>query len=266
MWFPPYDINVSDTNSAQWNSTTFLGRPEPVYTYNYTERIGTLGFKIVVDHPSILNVIAQKELKGTDDYTADQVLESFFAGCKKYDIYELASQYTNLSIDDILSVQNDVTDAFTNGAEDVMNSFANSQTNLAVNPSGMTDGLSVGQGSVMGDGLSVGSTNLEPGQQIPEDSQQVQNNFNAVDDSESVSTTRILAKLLGEQNYFKHIEDNDEFLYDSLKRKLKYFSPSFHSMTPEGLNNRLTFLLQCTRPGRTIPTVKTRYGTNRYRC
>eukprot|EP01050_Picozoa_sp_SAG11_P007095 SAG11_NODE_579_length_8372_cov_2.656352_4_plen_176_part_00 len=25
-------------------------------------------------------------------------------------------------------------------------------------------------------------------------------------------------------------------------------------MTPEGLNNRLSFLLQCTRPGRTIPT------------
>ena len=26
-------------------------------------------------------------------------------------------------------------------------------------------------------------------------------------------------------------------------------------MTPEGLNNRLSFLLQCTRPGNTIPTV-----------
>jgi len=257
MWFPPYDISVGDTNSAQWNSTTFLGRPEPVYTYNYTERIGTLSFKIIVDHPSVLNVIAQKELKGTDDYTADQVLESFFAGCKKYDIYELASQYTNLSLDEILSVQNDVTDAFNNGSEDVMNSFANSQTNLAVNPSATTsDGLSVGQGSVMGDGLSVGSVNTSNGEQVPADSQQIQNNFNSADDSQSMSTTKILAKLLGEQNYFKHIEDNDEFLYDSLKRKLKYFSPSFHSMTPEGLNSRLTFLLQCTRPGRTIPTVK----------
>ena len=138
-----------------------------------------------------------------------------------------------------------------------MNSFANSQTNLAVNPSATTsDGLSVGQGSVMGDGLSVGSVNTSNGEQVPADSQQIQNNFNSADDSQSMSTTKILAKLLGEQNYFKHIEDNDEFLYDSLKRKLKYFSPSFHSMTPEGLNSRLTFLLQCTRPGRTIPTVK----------
>ena len=62
MWFPPYDINVGDTNSVQWNSVNFLGRPDPVYTYNYTERIGTLSFKIVVDHSSIMNVIAQKEL------------------------------------------------------------------------------------------------------------------------------------------------------------------------------------------------------------
>ena len=25
MWFPPYDIQVGDTNSAQWNSVNFLG-------------------------------------------------------------------------------------------------------------------------------------------------------------------------------------------------------------------------------------------------
>tara|TARA_R110002110_G_scaffold83761_8_gene217455 strand:- start:686 stop:3688 length:3003 start_codon:yes stop_codon:yes gene_type:complete len=256
MWFPPYDISVSDTNSAQWNSTTFLGRPEPVYTYNYTERIGTLGFKVVVDHPSILNVIAQKELKGKDDYTADKTLESFFAGCKKYDIYELASMYTNLSIDEILSIQNDVTDAFTNQDEDVMTSYANSEVNSAVAPEG---GFSVG-GNVTNDGFSVGGTNLPQGEEIPPEVQQIQNNDSSVNDAKAMSTTKILAKLLGEQNYFKHLEDSNEFVYNSLKEKLKYFSPSFHSTTPEGLNSRLTFLLQCTRPGRTMPTVKPDVG------
>jgi hypothetical protein len=34
--------------------------------------------------------------------------------------------------------------------------------------------------------------------------------------------------------------------------KIKYFHPGFHSTTPEGLNSRLTFLLQCTRQGPTI--------------
>ncbi len=33
---------------------------------------------------------------------------------------------------------------------------------------------------------------------------------------------------------------------------MKYFHPAFHSTTPEGLNSRLTFLLQCTRQGRTL--------------
>ena len=41
--------------------------------------------------------------------------------------------------------------------------------------------------------------------------------------------------------------------FKSLKEKLKYFHPGFHSTTPEGLNARLTFMLQCIRPGDTIP-------------
>ena len=45
-------------------------------------------------------------------------------------------------------------------------------------------------------------------------------------------------------------------VYDSLREKLKFFQPAFHSTTPEGLNSRLTFLQQCMRPGDTIPTVK----------
>ena len=40
-----------------------------------------------------------------------------------------------------------------------------------------------------------------------------------------------------------------------IKEKIKYFNPTFHSMTPEGLNARLTFLNQCTRPGETIPVI-----------
>ena len=65
MWFPPYDMKVSEQNSADWTTNQFLGRPEPIYTYNYTTRQGNLNWKIVVDHPSILNAIVDKELDGT---------------------------------------------------------------------------------------------------------------------------------------------------------------------------------------------------------
>ncbi|MFM7981548.1 MAG: hypothetical protein ACKPKO_19740, partial [Candidatus Fonsibacter sp.] len=44
-------------------------------------------------------------------------------------------------------------------------------------------------------------------------------------------------------------------IFDSLRDRIKYFSPAFHSITPEGLNARLTFLQQCMRPGQTIPVI-----------
>ena len=61
-------------------------------------------------------------------------------------------------------------------------------------------------------------------------------------------------------NYFNFIKEQYPFIYQSLRDNLKFFHPAFHSMTPEGLNARLTFLLQCVRPGKTIPTV-TEQGT-----
>lgn len=55
MWFPPYDISFSENTSVNWNSDSFIGRGEKVYTYIDTDRSGTLSFKLVVDHPSIIN-------------------------------------------------------------------------------------------------------------------------------------------------------------------------------------------------------------------
>ena len=75
----------------------------------------------------------------------------------------------------------------------------------------------------------------------------------SVPTQESISK-QVIRKLLSEADYFKFMKESNPFVYDSLREKLKYFHPAFHSMTPEGLNERLTFLLQCTRPGDTIPT------------
>ena len=55
MWFPPYGITITDNSSVNWQSTSFVGRGEPIYTYNNAERSMTLQFKVIVDHPSILN-------------------------------------------------------------------------------------------------------------------------------------------------------------------------------------------------------------------
>lgn len=84
MWFPPYDIKFSENVSSQWNSTKFIGRGEPVYTYTDTERNGQLSFKILIDHPSIVNWYTQNGTNKGNQWTQDGEeydLLRFFAGC-----------------------------------------------------------------------------------------------------------------------------------------------------------------------------------------
>jgi len=104
MWFPPYELKFNDTSSANWNQQTFLGRPEPIYTYKDTSRTGTLSWKIIVDHPSILNVIVNKHLK-TNKEKMNSIIDSFFAGCTKYDIYQLALKYNTIPSKDLYTYQ-----------------------------------------------------------------------------------------------------------------------------------------------------------------
>ena len=75
MWFPPYDINFSENTTANWETNNFIGRGESIYTYNNTERSGTLSFKLIVDHPSYVNSF--RGTNGPDDH----YVASFFAGC-----------------------------------------------------------------------------------------------------------------------------------------------------------------------------------------
>jgi hypothetical protein len=72
MWFPPYDISFTDNTTANWDSTNFIGRAEPIYTYNNTERKGTLSWTIITDHPSVLNDLKKE---------AEEEIWKFFAGC-----------------------------------------------------------------------------------------------------------------------------------------------------------------------------------------
>jgi hypothetical protein len=106
MWFPPYGLVFNESVTANWQQNDFLGRPEPIYTYKNTSRGGTLQWKIVVDHPSVLNVIVNKVLGNeTNKARIDSIIESFFAGCRKYDIYELAKKYVTISPNDLFELQ-----------------------------------------------------------------------------------------------------------------------------------------------------------------
>ena len=441
MWFPPYDLRVDESVTANWTTNDFLGRPEPIYTYSNTQRQGSLSFKIIVDHPSVLNTLVDKELKNvTPDSEVTKIVDSFFSGCKTLDIYELARKYGQLSFNDIYEVVTKTNDPeifreyereipkenpepdnttddtpqkpqlgqfegvslyFDNDKPDSNSTSTTSSVNYNTSYSAyigqksnyLTQADSIGEKSQV---ETFFDTEIEPNKgklddlinqlvdaatnkfgvnieltgsasspnsaeynvnlskrrvdsvkkQILEDPRIKKVNekgyigittsalgestsINGVDCSQNITnptakiysvgamgcrrtvikainvtvpptpegeqtqtdtetvketgvnsenvkviekgtgsprrndevrlregiTKKVLRRLLTECDYFQSITDDTSFLYEGIKEKIKYFNPTFHSMTPEGLNSRLTFLQQCMRPGETIPTI-----------
>jgi hypothetical protein len=105
MWFPPYDLTFSEDSKAQWNPTKFLGRPEPIYTYQNSSRSGTISWKIVVDNPAALNTIIEKQLEKKTEQEVNSIIDSFFAGCVKYDLYDLAAKFNQIPISELYTYQ-----------------------------------------------------------------------------------------------------------------------------------------------------------------
>src|SRR5690606_24527579 len=78
MWFPPYDLKFSETTSVNLDTHAFIGRGEPMYTYNNTERSGNLSFKVIIDHAGWMN-----DMRGA--VNNDEKFASINAGCWDYE-------------------------------------------------------------------------------------------------------------------------------------------------------------------------------------
>ena len=463
MWFPPYDLTFSEDTTPSFNETSFLGRPEPIYTYKSTQRSGSLKWKIIVDHPSILNLIVQKVLANEGDRPkVDSIVNSFFAGCKKYDIYELAKIYNTIPMTELQAWQEvinnpkttneqykdavnflqqpetvvptgggtgpsaseqisadflvayekngfyfdndipgtnpslttstnfqDTYNTYTSASnKQVYQSRANQKTGVELffqdtveqnyaqiqelgtkifnileqkqaqkivvdligsasspqtveyneklssrrissvenffnsfqfpggkslkkfidegkvvftrNPQGeqsratpRAGNITLGPFSCTQDitgndkiysvdamacrAVIVNKITIEPvitqpepnnvgvSAQLLEDGKKIQPEKPGTGNTQALqqptqylykgASKKLLRYLLSECDYFEVMKVANPFIYYSIKEKIKYFQPAFHSMTPEGLNSRLTFLQQCTRPGDTIPTI-----------
>ena len=407
MWFPPYNIQFSETSSVDWETNKFIGRGEPIYTYNNTERSGNLSFSIIVDHSSYMN-----SFRGTNG-PEDNYVASFVAGCVEpsiafadkltvsnklgngdnlrlfpqqvvieqevppvsfsvyypndvYDIrtitdlgYENGLQnnynnnnaivgtvpidYTNdgkgtgfgigliqgqitpqiggTSTSTTFSTYNDGYNYGLNGSLKVdpngpvysglsdpaflpalenyletkcvyctvtIQSYASPQGNtksndeLALNRTNdiyiyldknlnisnkenrlkviKTSKALTGTGCIVGGKSDEAQCKIDRRSDVsfafsPELAQQdtiTPNGVNQTPQQNRRINTKITNKLYDESNYFDKLANADKFVFDSFREKIKYFHPSFHSMTPEGLNSRLTFLHQCTRQGPTL--------------
>jgi len=401
MWFPPYDLTFSESSSVNLESTNFIGRGEPIYTYNNTERTGNLSFKIIIDHPSIMNAFAGND--GPDD----EFIRSWFAGC-----VDLSNKWSKrLTPDELLSVkktpptykdepqydtQPEVNDTFNvyfpndiskietiislNGIPYEGTKFKKSLltptilTNNNFNGCGIYNGENSnekfddnrnfelntkkitlfdgsnyetdyynsitwnrqdfkdklkqlfndnpdlkfelqGTATYQGAFAPAGKTKLVneklaknraknfkqwlidnigisdkrfklldpqvvPGAKYPQtgdvsgepqkkdrsvivnikrDAKQIVTGTKKVIDKPASTdrvqiTENVRKRFYNEANFFEKLKQEDEFVFDRIRQKIRYFHPAFHSMTPEGLNSRLTFLLQCTRQGATQST------------
>lgn len=91
MWFPPYGLKFNENVNVGWNSTQFIGRGENIYTYTNTERGGSLDFKLLIDHPTLINEWQTETSNGTTDVddvnSTEQKLLRFFAGCEILEPY-----------------------------------------------------------------------------------------------------------------------------------------------------------------------------------
>ena len=107
MWFPPYDLRFSEGTNVNWNPNSFINRGENIYTYVNSERTGQLSFKLLIDHPVIVNSYRSTDggeiggdgIGDVDDVNSfEQSLLRFFAGC---DILEAKKPKTKIKEDNV---------------------------------------------------------------------------------------------------------------------------------------------------------------------
>ena len=98
---------------------------------------GTIKFKIVVDHPSVLNVIVNKVLNNeTNKERINSMIDSFFAGCLKYDIYELAKKYNQFSLSDLEEIVTEIENVPDEIKTEIIKETGQSAQNVPVNAGG----------------------------------------------------------------------------------------------------------------------------------
>ena len=303
MWFPPYDLKFDDSHSASWDPTKFIGRSEPIYTYNSSDRSGSISFKILVDHPRVINCYRGK---------SDNLIERFNAGTVSPETFlsELECAVSQSNRDEIETLIYDTKnskvnvtdkqqlfiDTYDGNALKNINTFLKDKqdSSITITCTGFLDSndeqykenstsknikISKDNARIVYDNILLGGIdsninkkNIKPniiGKGTFGDTTRVsvkiettgEKNINDVlneqgkitDDQYVPQVVNLIDNLIIDENqYFDFIDNNYPNYFKTISEKIQYFQPGFHSITPEGLNSRLTFLNQCMRQGPSV--------------
>ena len=294
MWFPPYGLTFDENSNANWTSTEFIGRSEPVYTYNNTTRSASISFKILVDHPRVINGYRGK---------SNNLIERFMAGCVTPEDFlrSLDSTVSQSTKEEVLKklkekrsqkvtnlekkTKTDVNplplsgqplNTVTTNIETFLNEQATTSNpeikiTIDVYTNEKDRAKKIAKDIKQTLISSLGSKNIKyVTNSVIEDTEKVEITYeNDPDNSKSAQPKEeekenaagtlspeevkaIDSLLIDESGYFDFIDGNYPNYFKTISEKIKYFHPGFHSITPEGLNSRLTFLNQCMRQGPSI--------------
>ena len=71
MWFPPYDLQISEVAMQRSEATVMVGRNEPMYNYQNSERTANVSFMLLIDYPEQLrNLRGENKNKQIADFFA----------------------------------------------------------------------------------------------------------------------------------------------------------------------------------------------------
>jgi outer membrane protein OmpA-like peptidoglycan-associated protein len=330
MWFPPYDLQFDENVAANWTSTEFIGRGEPLYTYNNTKRSGQLRFKMLVDHPSVIN-----EFRGRQS----DLIEKLFAGGRTVDEFMDNANLVNvIDINTMRAIENAKNSSI--GQALSAPNIDTAETKIyfdprQINPSGSNaknqdwDNNSTSNGLykdiidnapkndddepivivdikgyasnfeypdenltkkelktktkalsqkridevekvVLGWGVkpsniktkAYGATKSNKKEFVESDMRvdftikfeprKIESENQNAEEGFKIDPEKLANVTIDECNFFDIIDDSYPNYFKTISEKIKYFQPAFHSMTPEGLNSRMTFLHQCMRQGPSI--------------
>jgi hypothetical protein len=107
MWFPPFNMEIQETATAKYEPTVMIGRNEPMYNYQNSERSAVLNFTLLIDYPPQLKNYALSK-------TPQKDMAEFFAfGGDSYK--EPKSYIEDLELKSFL-LQNQINDVWDRGA------------------------------------------------------------------------------------------------------------------------------------------------------
>lgn len=212
MWFPPYELSVGESSDASWEGESLVGRPEQIFTFNNTSRSGSLSFKILVDHPSIINLV-----RGTQE----DLLEKYFSG---------EVDYTTFDPSKIVGMTEDQKRT---GLKGIISNIKRKK--LAKNTPVPADTSFEAEAK----------TGFEDEQKVDPFNPQVTKVDRTIKEGNTYWSDV-------ENNWFNELSPDQSIAFKYLSEKIQYFHPAFHSTSPEGFNSRLTFLQQCVRQGPSI--------------